>query len=328
MSSPGIELKGNFTRKLSAIMFTDMVGYTAVMQHDEMLAIIMQKRHQAVVEKHVKEQGGQVKNDMGDGSMSILPSAYAVIKCAMGVQKELQQEPKVNIRVGIHIADILEEESGKVHGDGINIASRIETLGVAGAILFSKEIYNKVKNQPEFKIHKIGSFPFKNVDESMEIYALANEGYSIPTEEQALAAGKLKKGSAKTDKKRTLYQYAGLILLAGVILYLSVKTLRPANLKTKSISNPTIIVEKKYTTWKGRVVYGDNNELASGIIVDINGKSRDTTNLKGEYELQIADEFTNTPVKVTFYDGTTYLFDANILLVEENMKELKTYRKK
>ena len=232
MSTAGIELKGNFTRKLSAIMFTDMVGYTAVMQHDEMLAIVMQKRHQAVVEKHVKLQGGLVKNDMGDGSMSILPSAYAVIKCAMGIQKELQEEPKVNIRVGIHIADILEEESGKVHGDGINIASRIETLGVAGAILFSKEIYNKVKNQPEFKIHKIGSFPFKNVDESMEIYALANEGFSIPTEAQALAAGKLKKGSTKPGTKQLKFWPIALIPFAALILYFSIKTINFSNSKS------------------------------------------------------------------------------------------------
>ena len=327
MSTPGIELKGNFTRKLSAIMFTDMVGYTAVMQHDEMLAIVMQKRHQAVVEKHVKAQGGQVKNDMGDGSMSILPSAYAVIKCAMGIQKELQEDPKVNIRIGIHIADILEEESGKVHGDGINIASRIETLGVAGAILFSKEIYNKVKNQPEFKIHKIGSFPFKNVDESMEIYALANEGFSIPTEEQALAAGKLKKGNTgKPAQNQINYWYAALIPLLALVLYFLIKTISTFNQKSNPISAPTIIIEKKYITWKGRVVYSDNNEPAEGIIVDINAKARDTTNLKGEFELALAEDFNGTPVKLTLYDKGKQKVNTEIRLTEEILKELKITR--
>ncbi len=326
MSTAGIELKGNFTRKLSAIMFTDMVGYTAVMQHDEMLAIVMQKRHQAVVEKHVKLQGGLVKNDMGDGSMSILPSAYAVIKCAMGIQKELQEEPKVNIRVGIHIADILEEESGKVHGDGINIASRIETLGVAGAILFSKEIYNKVKNQPEFKIHKIGSFPFKNVDESMEIYALANEGFSIPTEAQALAAGKLKKGSTKPGTKQLKFWPIALIPFAALILYFSIKTINFSNSKDSPISTPTVIIEKKYITWKGRVVYADNNEPAGGVVVDVNGKSRDTTNLEGEFELQLSEEFTDTPVKLTMYEGGKQKINMDIRLAKENLEGLKLPR--
>ena len=163
-----------YSRKLAAILFTDMVGYTAVMQRDEILAIKMQKRHQYVVDTCVQQFGGEVKNDMGDGSMSVLPSAIQVIQCAMAIQQELKKEPVVNIRVGIHIADVLIEESGKVHGDGINIASRIETLGVAGAILFSKEIYNKIKNHPEFKTVLVGSFPFKNVEEPMEVYAIAN----------------------------------------------------------------------------------------------------------------------------------------------------------
>lgn len=327
MSTPVIELKGNFTRKLSAIMFTDMVGYTAVMQHDEMLAIVMQKRHQAVVEKHVKAQGGQVKNDMGDGSMSILPSAYAVIKCAMGIQKELQEDPKVNIRVGIHIADILEEESGKVHGDGINIASRIETLGVAGAILFSKEIYNKVKNQPEFKIIKIGSFPFKNVDESMEIYALANEGFSIPTEEQALAAGKLKKGtSGKPVKSKIHYVYAALVPLVAIILYFIIKPFYSSIQKPNPVSAPTIVIEKKYISWKGKVVYNDTNEPAAGIIVDINARARDTTDLKGEFVLELSEDFSGTPVKLTLIDGGKQKVNTEIRLTEEILKELKIKR--
>ena len=122
-----------------------MVGYTAVMQHDEMLAINMQKRHQAVVDEFVNKYGGEVKNDMGDGSMSILPSAYRVIKCAMDIKTNYSTGIHINIRVGIHIADILLEKSGKVHGDGINIASRIETLGVAGAILFSQKSIIKLK---------------------------------------------------------------------------------------------------------------------------------------------------------------------------------------
>ena len=80
-----------YSRKLAAILFTDMVGYTAVMQRDEILAIKMQKRHQYVVDTCVQQFGGEVKNDMGDGSMSVLPSAIQVIQCAMAIQQELKK---------------------------------------------------------------------------------------------------------------------------------------------------------------------------------------------------------------------------------------------
>lgn len=314
----------NFSRKLAAILFTDMVGYTAVMQHDEMKAIIMQKRHQAVVDEYVKAYGGEVKNDMGDGSMCILPSAYQVIKCAMAIQHELQHgDPVVNIRVGIHIADILLEETGKVHGDGINIASRIETLGVAGAILFSKEVYNKIKNHPEFIIKKVGSYPFKNVDEPMEIFGIANEGYHLPTEEQALTAGKLKKNAATPGKK---YSIAWLFLVVPIFIALYMfkntdfnKTNAPEEIK------PTSDTLSSFKIWRGRVIYPNNDSAkikpASTITIDIEGV-KDTTDTNGEFEITLSKEYTGKIIRLRLNTGKPNAIDTEIRLVEERLKSL------
>jgi class 3 adenylate cyclase len=317
---------GNFSRKLAAILFTDMVGYTAVMQHDEMKAIVMQKRHQSVVDQYVKEYGGEVKNDMGDGSMSILPSAYQVIKCAMAIQHELQHgEPQVNIRVGIHIADILLEESGKVHGDGINIASRIETLGVAGAILFSKEIYNKIKNHPEFIIKKVGSYPFKNVDEPMEIFGIANEGYNLPTEAQALSAGKLKKGTVSTAEKK--YSKAWLLLvIPTIIAFYLLKNNNSGDLKQQeSILLNIGDTFSDFKIWKGRVIYRiiDSTKIipASNISVDIEG-TKDTTDLNGEFEIKLSKEYNNKIIRLLLNKGKPNAIDAEIRLEEEKLKAL------
>lgn len=314
-----------YTRKLAAILFTDMVGYTAVMQRDEMLAIQMQKRHQATVDSCVKKFGGEVKNDMGDGSMSILPSAIQVIKCAMAIQEELRQEPRVNIRVGIHIADVLEEESGKVHGDGINIASRIETLGVAGAILFSKEVYNKIKNQPEFKTVLVGSFPFKNVEEPMDIYAIANEGFSVPTSQEALSAGKLKKqdGTKTTEVKSKSYSswwwLLSIPVLIGVV-YLS-------NLSGKSPQeNSPILSEPKpeLQSWTGQVVHFDSRP-AAGVILDINaGVARDTTGPEGQFEILLPNHYQGQQISLSlFYKGKLNLSHEIRLSGPEVLKTLK-----
>jgi class 3 adenylate cyclase len=293
----------HYSRKLAAILFTDMVGYTAVMQKDELKAIKMQKKHQHTVEQCVSRFGGEVKNDMGDGSMSILSSAYEVIQCAMAIQKELQREPdKVNIRVGIHIADILVEETGKVHGDGINIASRIETLGVAGAILFSKEVYNKIKNHPEFKTCLVGLFPFKNVEEPMEIYAIANEGYAIPSEAEALANGKLKKPGASSPTpsiSKSTFSY-WLYLLIIPVAFISYYIFNQKNVSSSSLNKVELILDSTQI-WKGQIVHFDSRP-ASGVIIDINGGvAKDTSDLFGNFELKLPISYHNQQVNISLY---------------------------
>ena len=81
-------------------------------------------------------------------------------------------------------------EGEKVLGDGVNVASRVQSLGIANSILFSSEINSKIRNQQEFKSVSVGRFHFKNVDEPMEVFALANEGLVVPKKEEL--TGKLK----------------------------------------------------------------------------------------------------------------------------------------
>jgi hypothetical protein len=117
-----------------------------------------------------------------------------------------------------------------------------------------------------------------------------------------------------------------LIPLLALILYFLIKTISTSNQKSNPISAPTIIIEKKYITWKGRVVYYDNNEPAEGITVDINAKARDTTNFKGEFELALSEDFNGTPVKLTLNDRGKQKVNTEIRLTEEILKELKITR--
>ena len=112
------------------------------------------------------------------------------------MQQQLQMEPKVPLRIGLHVGEIFFEE-GKVFGDGVNVASRIQSLGVGNSILFSPEINSKIKNQQEFKTVSVGRFHFKNVDEAMEVFALANEGFVIPDKKKIEGKLQDKKSSAK-----------------------------------------------------------------------------------------------------------------------------------
>ena len=166
-------------RQLAAILFTDIVGYTAMMQQDEQNAVSITKRYTSVLKQLVPSHGGEILNDYGDGCLCSFSSATEAVRCAIQIQKQLRDEPKVPLRIGLHIGEVLLED-GKIFGDGVNVASRIQSLAQGNSILFSKEIFDKIRNQPDFKSVSLGSFEFKNVDEPMEVFALANEGLIIP----------------------------------------------------------------------------------------------------------------------------------------------------
>ena len=182
----------NEQRHLAAILFTDIVGYTAVMQHNEQQALVIVKRHRQVLEKYVALHFGSVLDYYGDGSLSVFPSATHAVSCAVEIQKEFREEPVIPLRIGLHIGEIFFDD-GTPYGNGVNIASRIQSLGEANTILLSKEILDKIRNNPTFNTVPLGLFEFKNVDEPMEVFALSNEGLFVPKRENM--TGKLKEKS-------------------------------------------------------------------------------------------------------------------------------------
>lgn len=205
-------------RHLAAILFTDIVGYTSMMQRDEQLALAAVRRFQEVLERQVPAHHGEVYQYYGDGSMSIFHSASHALQCAYDIQVELIQSPRVHLRTGIHIGEIY-TENGKVFGDGVNIASRIESMGQAGSVLFSRDVFEKVRNHTSFQMKSIGTFEFKNVEDPIEVFALTNEGIVVPDLRQL--EGKFRHPPAK--KKKTLQLWLSgiiLILLAGYFVAL------------------------------------------------------------------------------------------------------------
>jgi TolB-like protein/Flp pilus assembly protein TadD len=160
-------------------MFTDIVGYTSLMQKDENLALQTIERHRFVLEKYTLKYHGNIMHYYGDGSLSIFPSAFEAVECALDIQKELTRDPRVPLRIGIHLGDIkIQGES--VFGDGVNVASRLESMGVAGSILITDTIYHLVRNQSEIRTTPLGNFRLKNVDHPVQVYALTNDFLSVP----------------------------------------------------------------------------------------------------------------------------------------------------
>src|SRR5882757_8000890 len=114
-------------RQLAAIVFADMVGYTALMQGNEQLARLKRARFKEVLESCLDKYNGKILQQYGDGSLSIFNSAIDAVHCSVAVQLALLTDPKVELRIGIHTGDITIED-GAIFGDGVNLASRIELL--------------------------------------------------------------------------------------------------------------------------------------------------------------------------------------------------------
>jgi len=112
MSSPQIE------RKLAAIMFTDIAGYTEQMSKDQDLAFILLEEKQSKFKPLIKEHNGTLIKEMGDGTLSQYPTAVDASKCSVELQKLIQDNDKLNVRIGIHLGDTLFKD-GDVFGDGV-----------------------------------------------------------------------------------------------------------------------------------------------------------------------------------------------------------------
>lgn len=171
------------TRQLAAIMFADMVGYTALMQQDEALAIQKHDRTKKILDESLKKFSGKLLQNYGDGTLCIFASAIDCVNSAIEIQTQLMQSPKVDLRIGIHTGDIQHDETG-IFGDGVNIASRLESLSVPGGIFISEKVYDDVRNQKNILVRDVGFFELKNVMQPVHVYAIANEGLAVPSREE------------------------------------------------------------------------------------------------------------------------------------------------
>ncbi|WP_373520979.1 adenylate/guanylate cyclase domain-containing protein [Aquiflexum sp.] len=206
------------SRQLSAIMFTDIVGYTAMMGNNEEKAFSLIKMNRDIHLNAIEPHNGRLIKELGDGMLLSFPSVSEAMLAAMNIQQACEKISEINLRIGIHYGEII-FENNDVFGDAVNIASRIQTLGVPGSILFSKSIANEIKNKSGFELTSLGSFDFKHVDEPMEIFALSNPGFAVPKKTEM--DGKLKSASGKSTWKKNVWIPIGLLLflVAAFILF-------------------------------------------------------------------------------------------------------------
>src|SRR5687767_11777149 len=202
-------------RQLAAIMFTDIAGYTALMGNDEQKAFELLKKNRELQKPIIERYNGRWIKELGDGVMASFNTVSDAVNAAIKIQEACNSQKDFQLSIGIHQGEII-LENNDIYGDAVNIASRIQSLGVPGSVLFSKKITDEIRNKSEFQLTSLGSFEFKNVEETIEVFALSNPGFVVPR--QADMRGKLKTLPKQKSKKGILIAAAIAIVIFSVLL--------------------------------------------------------------------------------------------------------------
>jgi class 3 adenylate cyclase/TolB-like protein/Flp pilus assembly protein TadD len=205
------------TRQLAAIMFTDISGYTALMGNDEQKAFDLLKKNRELQKPIIEKFNGRWIKELGDGVMASFNTVSDAVNAAIKIQEACNAAKDFQLSIGIHQGEII-FENDDIYGDAVNIASRIQSLGVPGSVLFSKKITDEIRNKSEFQLTSLGIFEFKNVEEPIEVFALSNPGFVVPKPEDM--RGKLKTIPKQKSKKGILITaVTAVLVLSSLIIF-------------------------------------------------------------------------------------------------------------
>lgn len=163
-------------RRLAAIMFTDVVGYSAMVQKNEASALELLEEHKAIVRSILPAYRGSEVKTIGDAFLVEFASALDAARCAIEIQRSLHDrnltvvlERRIRLRIGLHVGDIVSKEND-VYGDGVNITSRIEPIAEPGGICISQQVFDQIRNKIEEPLARLGTGELKNIEVPIAIY--------------------------------------------------------------------------------------------------------------------------------------------------------------
>ena len=167
-------------RRLAAILAADVVGYSRLVEHDEAGTLSALKvLRQEVIDPLLAEHQGRIVKLMGDGALVEFPSVVEAVQCAVEVQRgvaehqgELPENQRIAFRIGVNLGDVI-IEGDDIHGDGVNVAARLEALAEPGGILISRTVRDHVRDKLPYRFEDLGERPLRNVEAPVQVFRLA-----------------------------------------------------------------------------------------------------------------------------------------------------------
>ena len=171
----------NEKRRLSGIMFTDVVGYSVIMDKNESAAMKLLENHKNITKPIIENYNGKILKPQGDGFMIEFSSVVDAVRCGTEIQKGISnynndknEDEKIQLRIGIHMGDLIIKDND-IYGHDVNIASRIEKLSDPGGICISQTVYDQIKNKVEIETLDLGETELKNIKDKVNIYKVLLE---------------------------------------------------------------------------------------------------------------------------------------------------------
>jgi adenylate cyclase len=165
-------------RRLAAIMFTDMVGYTALGQRNESLSLALVEEQRKVVRPVLARHNGREVKTMGDAFLVEFPNAVDAVRCAYDIQRAVREfdlsmdpEKRIHLRIGLHVGEVVGSQ-GDISGDAVNVASRVEPLSEEGGVSLTSGVYDLVRGRVDLPLVSIGPKSLKNVSAPVEVFRM------------------------------------------------------------------------------------------------------------------------------------------------------------
>ena len=206
------------SRQLAAIMFTDIVGYTALMANDEQKAFEYLKKNREIQRPIIEKYNGRWIKELGDGVMTSFHTVSDAVNAAIKIQEACNTLKEFQLRIGIHLGEVV-FENDDVFGDGVNIASRIQSIAIPGGIYISESVYNNVSNKQDIQLVSLGKYTLKNVLLPIQIFAVSNEGLVVPENG---------KQDEKEKRNKKSVSFSGKLLLGILAISLIVTVIKYA----------------------------------------------------------------------------------------------------
>ncbi len=201
------------TRRLSAILAADVVGYSRLMQQDDQATVRALTERRAIFAARVAACRGRIVNAPGDSILAEFPSVRDAVDCAVEIQREIAARnagmpdagQRMQFRIGINLGDVIVEDDGSIYGDGVNIAARLESLADYGGVALSASAYDQVRDRPAYRFADRGEQEVKNIARPVRVYAVDMSASGVSPRKKPLA-------------RRTLLGIVALVVVAAVAL--------------------------------------------------------------------------------------------------------------
>lgn len=209
------------TRRLAAVWFADIVGYTALSTRDENAALAVVDEFQRLTRQAVGDKGRVVKF-LGDGALSIFDSTSRALESAIALRdafavSDVARRHGCTLSFGVHVGEVVQADDGDVYGDGVNVASRIEGVATTNQIIVSEDVYRLIHNRPEYDPQPIGEHTLKGVDKRASLYVLARRGETAASARRAVAAAAPGSFGGQAGLERSNRKAVAIGTLAGVV---------------------------------------------------------------------------------------------------------------